>query len=281
VCDAVAAAALLASADAPATAGELRLAVRRRMEGRPGFDPEDFWALESELPYRVDVRWTPGAGDGRFDVALRRQAPGPAGPDSVFPDAAAPTTTRPLRSYANDPLTGRAARKLLADLRRQLELRLPPYMVPAAFLSLPALPLTPNGKVDRKALPEPDSVRPGLDTPFVAPQDVVEELVAGLWADALGIDRVGSQDGFLELGGHSLLAAQIQTRLGEILPFEISLQDFFNGRTVAGLAERIRTAGAAAGIEATDVCRTYLEVQQMSEEDVARMTAQSGAGGPA
>jgi hypothetical protein len=92
------------------------------------------------------------------------------------------------------------------ELRRYLKQKLPDHMVPSAFVRLEALPLTPNGKVDRRALPVPDSTRADLEEDFVAPRTPVEKMLAEIWAEVLGVERVGIHDKFLELGGHSLLA---------------------------------------------------------------------------
>ncbi|MGY3617880.1 amino acid adenylation domain-containing protein [Bradyrhizobium sp. USDA 10063] len=99
-----------------------------------------------------------------------------------------------------------------ATMRDHLGERLPDYMVPSAFVRLNALPLTPNGKVDRQALPAPDSdafARRG----YAAPQGEVEEILAKIWSELLGIERIGRNDHFFELGGHSLLAVRLLERL--------------------------------------------------------------------
>src|SRR4029079_7876895 len=91
-------------------------------------------------------------------------------------------------------------------LRTYLNKYLPGYMIPSAFVMLDALPVGPSGKVDRKALPAPNRVRDEMEDSYVAPRTVVEEQVARIWADILGLDRVGVHDNYFELGGHSLLA---------------------------------------------------------------------------
>jgi amino acid adenylation domain-containing protein len=93
-------------------------------------------------------------------------------------------------------------------LRQALQERLPAYMVPAAFVATAALPLTPNGKVDRKALPAPEWQSAAES--YLAPRTPVEEVLAGIWAELLGLERVGAADRFFDLGGHSLLATQVR-----------------------------------------------------------------------
>jgi acyl carrier protein len=109
-------------------------------------------------------------------------------------------------------------------------------MVPSAVVILDAFPLTPNGKVNRAALPAPDFV---LVREYVAPRTPVEESVAGIFSDVLGVDRVGINDNFFELGGHSLMAMQVVSRLRQVLAFALPLAEFFDLPTVADLSDRI------------------------------------------
>ncbi|MBL0044991.1 MAG: amino acid adenylation domain-containing protein [Flavobacteriales bacterium] len=99
------------------------------------------------------------------------------------------------------------------DLRKHLASLLPDYMVPSAFVAVKELPRTPSGKIDRKALPAPDVKRPELDVAFAAPQTGVQKTLANVWADLLGIDRVGINDNFFDLGGNSLLSIQCVAQL--------------------------------------------------------------------
>jgi amino acid adenylation domain-containing protein len=99
------------------------------------------------------------------------------------------------------------------DLRKHLASLLPDYMVPSAFVAVKELPRTPSGKIDRKALPAPDVKRPELDVAFAAPQTGVQKTLANVWADLLGIDRVGIDDNFFDLGGNSLLSIQAVAQL--------------------------------------------------------------------
>jgi amino acid adenylation domain-containing protein len=125
------------------------------------------------------------------------------------------------------------------ELRSFLKRKLPQYMVPSTFMFLDALPLTPNGKVDRRALPAPDRVRPELERAFVAPRTPIEEMLAGIWAEVLGLEEVGIHDNFFELGGHSLVATQVMYRVRAASRVELSLRSLFERPTVAGLAEYV------------------------------------------
>ncbi|MFI6006653.1 amino acid adenylation domain-containing protein, partial [Streptomyces sp. NPDC051366] len=137
------------------------------------------------------------------------------------------------------------ARPGASALRRWCADSLPDFMVPGAFMVLSELPLTPHGKVDRRALPAPDGDRPDLATSYTAPRDEAEATIAGIWARALGVDRVGIHDNFFDLGGHSLLATRVvveaRTRGFHLLP-----KDILKTPTVAGLATVLRQPGEAA-----------------------------------
>src|SRR5262249_28693940 len=90
---------------------------------------------------------------------------------------------------------------LVPELRTYLAQSLPEYMAPSAFVILDALPLTSSGKVDRLALPKPDAARPDLDVTYAAPRTAIEERLAKIWAEVLGVEKVGVDDNFLALGG--------------------------------------------------------------------------------
>jgi len=123
----------------------------------------------------------------------------------------------------------------VAELRAFLRERLPDYMIPAAFVVLPALPLSSHGKVDRRALPAPGRAR-SAEASRVAPRTPAEEMIAAIWGELLGIDGVGATDNFFELGGHSLLLPQVMHRLRKAFQIEIPLRALFDEPTVEGLA---------------------------------------------
>ena len=121
-------------------------------------------------------------------------------------------------------------------LRDHLRSKLPDYMVPAAFVTLPELPLSPNGKVDRKALPKPDS-EAGANRPhFVAPRTEIEIALAKIWSDVLNLLQVGLNDNFFEIGGNSMLAMLLIRRMAKEIGFSIPIPVFFQNSTVRNLA---------------------------------------------
>ncbi|GII00832.1 non-ribosomal peptide synthetase [Planobispora takensis] len=144
-----------------------------------------------------------------------------------------------------------------AELRRHLAASLPPYMVPTFWMTVAALPMTVNGKVDRAALPRPE-VRA---TAYVAPRSDAEELVAEVWSEVLGRDRIGAFDDFFALGGHSLLATRVTARLRTAVEVQVPLKTLFVRRTVAELAEAVEELIAA-------------EIDELSDDEVtARLSA--------
>nr|WP_325052688.1 non-ribosomal peptide synthetase [Sinorhizobium meliloti] len=126
---------------------------------------------------------------------------------------------------------------LASALRAHLGGRLPDYMVPAAFVRLEALPLTPNGKLDRKGLPAPDDDAYARAA-YAAPQGAIETALAEIWAELLGVERVGRNDNFFELGGHSLLAVQLLSRASD-LGLKFSAADLFQAPVLTDFATKI------------------------------------------
>jgi acyl carrier protein len=155
------------------------------------------------------------------------------------------------------------------ELRSYLRHKLPEYMIPSVFVFLEALPLSPNGKVNRKALPASDTNRAELDQTFVAPRTPTEELLAGIWAEVLKVDKVGVYDNFFDLGGHSLLATQVVSRVRQTFHIEIALRSLFEHPTIGGLAEQIAETGPK--MVGTEEIRNLLtELESLSDEETRR-----------
>ncbi|HEV3391341.1 MAG TPA: amino acid adenylation domain-containing protein, partial [Solirubrobacteraceae bacterium] len=153
----------------------------------------------------IEARLAEHAGLKRVVVAAREDVPG----------------ERQLVAYVVG--SGDGAAPDASELRDWLRIRLPDHMIPAQFVRLESLPLMPNGKVDRRALPAPDlSVSRGAA--LVVPRNPVEEILAGIFGEVLGVDRVGIEDDFFELGGHSLKATRVMSRLREALGVELPLR---------------------------------------------------------
>jgi len=140
-------------------------------------------------------------------------------------------------------------------LRAFLAASVPEYMVPHTFVFLDELPLGTSGKVDRPALPPPAATQE--ETAYVEPKSEVEQVLAEIFAELLGRERVGAHNDFFELGGHSLLATRLATRVRKTFAIEMPLAEIFVARTVAGLALRIE-----------DLLIAKLEA--MSDEEVER-----------
>ena len=128
-----------------------------------------------------------------------------------------------------------------AGLVRHVHEILPEYMVPSAFVALERLPLTPSGKVDRRELPPPAQDRFDRAAGYVAPRTALEEQLAAIWVEVMGLDRVGIHDNFFDLGGHSLLAMRVAARISMRLDVEFPAAKLFETPTIAALAAEIHS----------------------------------------
>ncbi len=128
------------------------------------------------------------------------------------------------------------------NLRDFLKQKLPNYMVPSAIVFLDALPLTSNGKIDRRALPVPEIPLLEPDNQAALPRNPLEETLAKIWAEVLGLSQVGIHDNFFELGGHSLLATQVISKIRRAFQVELPLHRLFDLPTIAALSPEIAKA---------------------------------------
>jgi amino acid adenylation domain-containing protein len=151
------------------------------------------------------------------------------------------------------------------ELRGYMKQHLPEYMLPAAFVVLERLPLTTNGKVDRRALPEPDQTRPEFEQAYVAPQTPAEEILAVIWEDVLGLEKVGVHDNYFALGGDSIRSVQILA-LARERGLDISLQQLFRHQTIAELLREAKPK------EAHSLASTHTEpFSLISDRDRAKL----------
>lgn len=132
---------------------------------------------------------------------------------------------------------------MTAAMTDRLRATLPGFMVPQSIVRLDEIPMTPNGKVDRQALAALDAVRAQSSVEYVAPRTMTEAIVAGIWADVLGLDRVGVHDDFFDMGGHSLVAVRVAVHIRRALSSDVHLRDLFLSPTVASLAARLDFRG--------------------------------------
>jgi surfactin family lipopeptide synthetase A len=169
-------------------------------------------------------------------------------------------------------------------LRDFVRMQLPEYMAPAAFVMLKKLPLTSNGKVDRRALPKPEYARPDLGVEFVAPRTPMEEQLAEIWTQLLGVDQVGIYDNFFELGGHSLLATQLVSRVRETFEVELPVRSLFEMSRIADLTTTISQLQLTTGRDGSRIERSergeknieelVAELEHLSDDEVQALLAE-------
>ena len=141
------------------------------------------------------------------------------------------------------------------EIRTLLLRKLPDYMVPSAFVVMETLPLNSSGKIDRLALPAPTQNQRTAPEDFVPPRTPIEDVLATIWAETLGIDRIGTNDDFFLLGGHSLLVARIVARVREALQIELPMRTLFEASTVGLLATEVERLRQTAGCTTNPLVR--------------------------
>ncbi|MES2390947.1 MAG: amino acid adenylation domain-containing protein [Acidobacteriota bacterium] len=151
-----------------------------------------------------------------------------------------------------------------SELRTFLSSSLPDYMLPALFVTLEKLPLTAHGKLDRKALPAAVAPDAG-STPRVAHRSAVEEEIATIWKECLGIDGVGVDENFFDIGGHSLSAMRVVVRLRSVFDVDISVADLFQHSTIESLAVAIEAMRLEAHSD-EELLRMLAEIEEAGTE---------------
>ncbi|MEY9840332.1 amino acid adenylation domain-containing protein [Streptacidiphilus sp. EB103A] len=217
-------------------ADETAVSALRERAGGTGVEPEEFLALAEELGYLVDLAWDGGRTDGRVRVTFRRPGSGPA---ADWTDPADPG--RPLRYYANEPRLSRISRWLSTEAAAFLRDSVPEYMVPSAVVAVAEFPINANGKLDREALPLPLRGAPTTDR-VVGAGTELEEKLAAIWAEVLGLPEVSIDRGFFALGGDSLLGIQMVSR-ANAAGMALTAQDVFQSPTVSELAALAEARG--------------------------------------
>ncbi|WP_433495464.1 amino acid adenylation domain-containing protein [Micromonospora sp. CA-248089] len=189
---------------------------------------DPFVLVEEAAEAGLQAVVTPSATPHLFEAVLL------GGHGEAVPfDGAYRGTGRQPATLTNEPTASRDVSALVAELGSLLHRRLPEYMAPTAIVPIAALPLTPNGKVDRAALPAPDLTGA---VQYRAPRDHRERVLCELYAEVLGLDRIGLDDDFFALGGHSLLATRLISRIRTELDIDVPIRQLFETPTVAELA---------------------------------------------
>jgi amino acid adenylation domain-containing protein len=252
----------LAGGAGPATAGAQREALPHAPSD--GVDPADLWALADQLPYHVELSWGRHTAKGAFDAVLvRRDTEPPA-------FVRWPEEPRHREAIVNDPVRAAYTRHVVPQLRALLKENLPEYMLPAAISVLSTLPRTPNGKIDRRSLPAPELAHRSVEQSFIAPRTALEQVLAGIWASVLGVERVGVHDNFFELGGHSLLVIQVMVRIRDAFQIDLPFRSLFTTPTVAGLGEAmLGLVGQIERIERT--AELLVALSRLSDKEVEAM----------
>lgn len=224
---AVATANWLQNKQAPKTVGRMRELLQDTEN--LAIDPQDWWHLETTLPYTVEITWSASRETGDYDVVLIRHGVDVA--DAVFQH-----NERSPQQFTNHPLQANVARQLIPELRQHLNQTLPDYMVPSAFVPLATLPLNSSGKVDRHALPLLNDMHSSDSYAAIAPQTSTETALIEIWQELLQLQHVNRHDNFFEVGGHSLLATQMTSRIRDTFKLELPLKNIFAAPTIAQLA---------------------------------------------
>ncbi|CAO3408742.1 amino acid adenylation domain-containing protein [Azospirillum largimobile] len=249
-----------------------------------GADPDAYRALAEAHGYRARIGWSvgpDGAGDaeGRFDVEIFDPAR-----MERHPAAAEAMPSGAWRAHCSDPLLARQRRTFAPRLLSALRASLPGHMVPSQLLRVERLPLTVNGKLDRDRLADHDQPMQVTASAHVPPETPVETALAAIWAEVLGVTRVGLDDDFFELGGHSLLATQVASRVAADLGVTLDIRVLFEATVLRSLARRVEERRAAAGPAAASAIEDELAaalkaIDGLSEAELNALADAARTGG--
>ena len=216
-------------------------------------DPEALHVWGQEAGHTVHTTWSRDLAD-TFDAVVLPAGTEHGDPVLTLTDVyLPPPAARPWQRTINDPTSAHRTGELAVSLRRHVARSLPDHMVPSAVVVMDSLPVTPNGKLDRKALPAPEL---SGDNAGREPRTEREATLCGLFAEVLGVEGVGIDDGFFDLGGNSLLAIRLASRVRAVLKVELPVRTVFEAPTVAMLGHRLGVEDREAGLSVLLPLRT-------------------------
>ena len=210
-------------------------------------DPNSIWQLGEAHGYDVAIT----CGTQQSPASMEIQFLDRAGVNQQASAVPQPSHVKPWRVYANDPLDNISRRLLILQAREYLSERIPPYMIPSAWVVMKQLPLTPNGKVDRNALPPPQG-RSEESGEYIPAQSEVECMLANIWAQLLQVDQVGTRDNFFELGGHSMHAMRLIAAISDRCNVRVPAIVVFQHPTIQQMSKVVESLRSAEGMSMTE-----------------------------
>jgi natural product biosynthesis luciferase-like monooxygenase protein len=214
-----------------ALVSDVHNAVLNQLAQNPrGLDPEDVYQLDSA--YQIELNWSASGHKDCFDAYFYQ---GEANSLSFTCKNAG----QALNSFCEEPKQQSGDHELSDAIKLVLRDKLPEFMVPDHFIFLPHMPLTPNGKINRHALPLPEKRQRETEEVFVEPKSDIEQIIAEVFRDMLGLEKIGTKDNFFSLGVNSLLIAQANNRLNQRLDKHVSLVAMYRFPTIFSLAEHL------------------------------------------
>jgi amino acid adenylation domain-containing protein len=167
---------------------------------------------------------------------------------------------------------GKDDRQTSCELREYLLQRLPEYMIPNQYVVLQAMPLTLNGKVDRKQLPEPDPSLRSQERPFIAPHTKLEQALAGIWMEVLGLEKVSANDSFFDLGGDSLLVSRMVAKIHSAFAVHIPIRTIFLTPTIQKIAAAVKAQRA----KQNDQSHVEEFLDDLTDEQIEALVRETG-----